>query len=402
MNYVKSGDVCSIHARIGWQGLTKKEYLIAGDYYLVTGVDFLNGNVDFRHCYFVSKDRYEQDVHIQVEKDDVLVTKDGTIGKVAYIAEKPQKPATLNSGVFVVRPQSTKQLLPRYLKYALESNHFSRFIESIKVGCTIPHLNQEKFLNYRIALPSLVEQMNVIEQLDIVYSLLSKKKSQISMMDELVKSRFVEMFGELEANPHKYMVTSLQTLIDHGMITYHLDGNHGGDYPRSEEFSAKGVPYIGANCIVDGRIDFRIARHLPIERANILRKGIAKDGDVLFAHNATVGPVVVLETQEPKVILSTSLTAYRCNTESINPYYLSSYMLSDGFVKQYSAEMKQTTRNQVPITAQKKYLFMVPPIELQEQFAAFVAEVDKSKLAVKQSLEKLETLKKSLMQQYFG
>ena len=76
------------------------------------------------------------------------------------------------------------------------------------------------------------------------------------------------MFGKLEANPHKYMVTSLQTLIDHGMITYHLDGNHGGDYPRSEEFSAKGVPYIGANCIVDGRIDFRIAKHLPIERAN--------------------------------------------------------------------------------------------------------------------------------------
>lgn len=77
-------------------------------------------------------------------------------------------------------------------------------------------------------------------------------------------------------------------------------------------------------------------------------------------------------------------------------------MQSDGFVKQYSAEMKQTTRNQVPITAQKKYLFMVPPIEQQEQFAAFVAEVDKSKLAVQQSLEKLETLKKSLMQQYFG
>ena len=192
MNYVKIGDVCSIHARIGWQGLTKKEYLMDGDYYLVTGVDFLDGNVDFRHCYFVSKDRYEQDVHIQVEKDDVLITKDGTIGKVAYVAEKPQKPATLNSGVFVVRPQSTKQLLPRYLKYALESNHFSRFIESIKVGCTIPHLNQEKFLNYRIALPSLVEQKNIIEQLDIVYSLLSKKKSQIFMMDELVKSRFSE------------------------------------------------------------------------------------------------------------------------------------------------------------------------------------------------------------------
>ena len=251
-------------------------------------------------------------------------------------------------------------------------------------------------------IPSKDIQQAIIDVLEKVDSLLQCYQQELTTLDNIVKSRFVEMFGELEANPHKYVVTSLQTLIDRGMITYHLDGNHGGDYPRSEEFSVEGVPYIGANCIVDGRIDFRFAKHLPIERANRLRKGIAKHGDVLFAHNATVGPVVVLETQEPKVILSTSLTAYRCNTESINPYYLSSYMQSDGFVKQYSAEMKQTTRNQVPITAQKKYLFMVPPIEQQEQFAAFVAEVDKSKLAVKQSLEKLETLKKSLMQQYFG
>ena len=186
------------------------------------------------------------------------------------------------------------------------------------------------------------------------------------------------------------MVVSLQALIERGMITYHLDGNHGGDYPRSEEFTITGVPYIGANCIVDGRIDFSIAKHLPPERANRLRKGIAQHGDVLFAHNATVGPVVVLETQEPKVILSTSLTAYRCNTESINPYYLSAYMRSDGFVRQYSAEMKQTTRNQVPITAQKKYLFMIPPIEQQEQFATFVEQTDKSKYVIQHSIDILE------------
>lgn len=198
------------------------------------------------------------------------------------------------------------------------------------------------------------------------------------------------------------MVVPLQQLIDEGIITYHLDGNHGGDYPRSEEFTAEGVPYIGANCIANGRIDFALAKHLPTERANKLRKGIAQNGDVLFAHNATVGPVVVLTIDEPKVILSTSLTAYRCDTSRISPYYLRSYMESDGFINQYSLEMKQTTRNQVPITAQKKYLFMVPPIELQHRFTTFVEQTDKSKLAVQQGLQELEILKKSLMQQYFG
>jgi type I restriction enzyme S subunit len=84
------------------------------------------------------------------------------------------------------------------------------------------------------------------------------------------------------------------------------------------------------------------------------------------------------------------------------PNYLKAYMQSDGFVRQYSGEMKQTTRNQVPITAQKKYLFLVPPIVEQEQFATFVEQTDKSKLAVQQSIAELEELKKSLMQKYFG
>lgn len=102
------------------------------------------------------------------------------------------------------------------------------------------------------------------------------------------------------------------------------------------------------------------------------------------------------------MILSTSLTAYRCNKANLLPNYLKAYMQSDGFVRQYSGEMKQTTRNQVPITAQKKYLFIVPPIAEQEQFAAFVEQTDKSKIAIQKSLDELETLKKALMQKYFG
>lgn len=138
------------------------------------------------------------------------------------------------------------------------------------------------------------------------------------------------------------------------------------------------------------------------ERAGKLRKGIARDDDVLFAHNATVGPAVVLHTDEEKVILGTSLTAYRCNKKAIVPNYLKTYMLSDGFVRQYSGEMKQTTRNQVPITVQKKYLFLIPSIEEQNQFAGFVKQVDKSKVKVQKSLDETQMLFDSLMQEYFG
>lgn len=387
MNYVKIGDVCSIHARIGWQGLTKKEYLIAGDYYLVTGVDFLNGNVDFRHCYFVSKDRYEQDVHIQVEKDDVLVTKDGTIGKVAYIAEKPQKPATLNSGVFVVRPQSTKQLLPRYLKYALESNHFSRFIESIKVGCTIPHLNQEKFLNYRIALPSLVEQMNVIEQLDIVYSLLSKKKSQISMMDELVKSRFIELFvGK------NYEEKSVRDVLDTAFWLM----------PATPEFVENGsVPYITSKNIKNRSIDFDNVKYITIEAyESISSNRPTQIGDILISMIGTLGQTAVIK--DARRFYGQNLYLLRLNASVVNTIFFCEFFNSDHTQHKLQAKRNQSTQAYLKANHVEDLILPLPPMEMQEQFAAFVAEVDKSKLAVKQSLEKLETLKKSLMQQYFS
>ena len=253
-----------------------------------------------------------------------------------------------------------------------------------------------------IEYPEPDKQQKIVEVLDKISRVIEERKLELQQLDELIKARFVEMFGDPVENPKGYRVDTLQDLIDAGDITYHLDGNHGGDYPRSEEFVSEGVPYIGANCISNGEIDFSLAKYLTVERAGKLRKGIAQNEDVLFAHNATVGPTVVLHTTEPKVILSTSLTAYRCNKESIMPEYLATYMKSDGFVMQYSSEMKQTTRNQVPITAQKKYLFLIPPMEEQKAFSEFVKQVDKSKVVVQKALDEAQLLFDSLMQDYFG
>ena len=194
------GESCTLHARIGWQGLTKKEYLNEGDYYLVTGVDFNQGHIAFNQCHFVTKDRYDQDQNIQIGLDDVLVTKDGTIGKVAIIDKPIDKPATLNSGVFVVRPKDKTQLLPRYLMLVLLSNHFDRFIERIKVGCTVAHLNQEKFIGYDFPLPSIKEQEHIITIFDSLYAVINYRKHQIQQLDDLIKARFVEMFGDPVSN----------------------------------------------------------------------------------------------------------------------------------------------------------------------------------------------------------
>ena len=290
----------------------------------------------------------------------------------------------------------------RFLYYYLSAETTYMKFKGMAVGGVVNNLNSEMVRKVTVPVPTKTEQSVIADRLDTVNTIISFRQQQLAKLDELVKARFVEMFGDPIVNPNGYCIMTLQEMIDMGDIIYHSDGNHGGDYPRSDEFVEAGVPYISANCIVNGEIDFSKAKYLTEKRAGKLRKGIACDSDVLFAHNATVGPTVILHTTEEKVILGTSLTAYRCNTRSLLPEYLKSFMLSDAFVKQYSEEMKQTTRNQVPITQQKKYLFLKPPVFEQQRFADCIKQTDKIKLSIQKSLEQMETLKKSLMQQYFG
>ena len=329
------------------------------------------------------------------ESDTVLIAMYGaTIGATSIL----NFPACTNQACAAFK--KSEEILPEYLYFFLRSKK-EKFVND-GVGGTQPNISAGYLKKVQIEVRSLDEQSEIINVLDKVNRIIDERTKELAALDDLIKARFVEMFGDPVENPKRYYVATLQELIAKGYITYHLDGNHGGNYPKSEEFVDKGVPYISANCIVNGRIDFSKAKYLTPKRASKLRKGIAQNEDVLFAHNATVGPTVVLHTDEEKVILGTSLTAYRCNKNKVMPNYLKAYMLSDGFVRQYWGEMKQTTRNQVPITTQKKYLFLVPPIDLQNQFADFVNQVNKSKVEIQQALEKTQLLFDSLMQQYFG
>lgn len=331
----------------------------------------------------------------EVNDGDVLISWSASLGVYIWHGEK----AVLNQHIFKVvfdKERISKDFFVHQVGLILEN------AASDAHGATMKHLTKPIFDALPFYLPPYEKQCEIAEVLDKVTSLISLRKQQLAKLDELVKARFVEMFGDPISNPFGFKVESLQEMLDDNAITYHLDGNHGSDYPRNEEFVESGVSYISANCIIDDNVNLQLAKHLTEERAAKLRKGIAQDEDVLFAHNATVGPVAILHTRETKVVLGTSLTAYRCNKQRILPSYLKAYMQSEGFVRQYTKDMKQTTRNQVPITAQRKYLFIVPPLSLQNRFASFVERIDQQKQTVQQSLEKLELMKKALMQEFFG
>ena len=163
---IKLGKCCTINARIGWQSLTKKEHMKTGDYMLITGTDFKDNEIDYSNCVYVSKERYEMDKKIILDNDDILITKDGTIGKVAVV-KNLEKPATLNSGIFVVR--SNNIFNKEYIMYVFKGHIFKEFVNKAKTGATIKHLNQNKLINFEIPKPSMGEQIefsNIYKQID--------------------------------------------------------------------------------------------------------------------------------------------------------------------------------------------------------------------------------------------
>ena len=174
-----------IKARIGWQGLTANEYLDSGYSYLVTGTDFVNGKIDWDNCYYVAKDRFDQDKNIQIQNNDILITKDGSLGKTALV-KGLNKPATLNSGVFVIRPiQGAYD--PAYVYYILSSFVFKNFLDHLSAGSTIIHLYQKDISKFEFAIP-----VDINEQIAIA-SILSDMDSEIEALEQkLEKARQVK------------------------------------------------------------------------------------------------------------------------------------------------------------------------------------------------------------------
>jgi len=185
-----------LKARIGWQGLTTAEYLDEGYSYLITGTDFKDGQINWNGCYYVDYDRYAQDPNIQVSNGDLLLTKDGTIGKVAYVTGL-KRPATLNSGVFLVKP-ITDAYTAHFMFYVLESSVFKDFLQQLSAGSTINHLYQKDLVKFELFVPPTKEEQEAIAgilfDMDSEIHKLEEKLSKIQkikqgMMEELLTGK---------------------------------------------------------------------------------------------------------------------------------------------------------------------------------------------------------------------
>lgn len=188
----KLSDLCSMHARIGWQNLRTSEFLDQGQYLLITGTDFGNGSIRFNSCHFVKKERYDQDKNIQVKNGSILITKDGTLGKVAYV-ENLNKPATLNAGVFNVKTKGN-DVDNKYLFQYLKAPFLMKYVDEKSTGGTIKHLNQSILVNFPVVLPGVEEQRKIGEFLSHIDSILTLHQRKYEKLLNIKKSMLEKMF----------------------------------------------------------------------------------------------------------------------------------------------------------------------------------------------------------------
>ena len=337
------------------------------------------------------------------EDETISVTCRGaTCGTVNLIP-----PRTYITGNSMCLDNLSREVSKFYLFYATQYRTFSDVIS----GSAQPQITGEGLKKVSLPIPPLPEQKKIASILTSVDEVIENTQKQIDKLQDLKKATMNELLtkgightefkdSELGRIPKSWGVYSVQELLHNGTLLTMKDGNHGAQYPRSSEFQRSGVPFLAASSISEeGVFEIDQLPCLSSERAKSLRIPCAIGGDVILTHNATVGRVTIIPQDVKEIIVSTSTTYYRVNGKIMSNEYLKCFLEGNPFQSQLQRVMGQTTRNQVPITAQRLLSIALPPTLDEQMYISQVISSLSQKLVTNAiKLQKTQSLKKSLMQ----
>ena len=269
----KLSELATMNARIGWQNLRTSEFLDSGDYLLITGTDFDNGRVKYSTCHYVEKKRFDQDTKIQLSTGSILITKDGTLGKVALVEELP-KPATLNAGVFNVRVKDDTVLSYKYLYHYLKAPFLMKYVTANATGGTIKHLNQSILVDFPIPITEKPEQDRITKLLDSLESSITLHQRKLDKLQATKKALLQEMFPEEGQNKPKRRFKGFTDAWEQRKLGDIVDFLDDQRKPLKESDRIKGkYPYYGASGIIDYINDYLFDENLVLlseDGANII------------------------------------------------------------------------------------------------------------------------------------
>lgn len=278
----------------------------------------------------------------------------------------------------VLRPR--EEVIDRdFFPLFISSDYFLDAAISISVGSLSPTINWRDLKELEFELPELDSQRKLAAVLWSINSTMEAYKKLISATDELVKSQFIEMFGNSEKSSDQWLEITVRDAIKDGYIARPLDGNHGEKHPKGDDYVTEGVPFIMAQDLKDKKVDFEHCHFITEDQAKTLKKGWAKSGDVLLTHKGTIGRVAIVQpSQYENILLTPQITYYRC-LKGIDNEYLAAFFTTDFFTQQLQSMITGTTRASVTITQQECLKLIIPSMDKQKRFVSFVYQSDKSK-----------------------
>ena len=328
---------------------------------------------------------------IEVNDGDVLISWSASLG--VYVWQRGK--ALLNQHIFKV----VFDKLPvnkEYFVFAVE--HKLAEMESKTHGATMKHIVKKDFDGTTIPYPPIEKQAEIADHLRRITSLIDKQTEQLLLLDQLVKSRFIELFGDPVRNSMGLPTEPMTT------VCAIIDGDRGKNYPKQDEFSDTGYClFLNAKNVTATGFSFENRMFITKEKDNALHNGKLERGDVVLTTRGTLGNLAFYDDSVPfeNVRINSGMVILRMNKSVMTEVF---------FMEQFKLQLQSikgkiasgSAQPQLPISTMNKIRILLAPMALQEQFAAFVEQTDKSKLAVQKGLQELEILKKSLMQQYFG
>ena len=328
----------------------------------------------------------------ELKQNDLLISLTGNVGRTALLEEK-FLPAALNQRVSCVRLKEPDKVLKTYLFHLLNSDYFEQQCMKAAEGVAQKNLSPKWLFEYKIPIYSIERQKEISNTLDKIDLLIILRKQQLAKLDELVKARFVEMFGDIIRNDKSWPIHNFSDIAS-SRLGKMLDAKQQTgkySYPYLANFN---VQWFSFNVDNLNQMDFNKAEQKEFE---------LRDGDLLVCEGGEIGRCAVWHNEIQPCFFQKALHRVRCNRQLVQPDYLAWWFKYNcnhgGFAEIAGAK---ATIAHLPGIKLKQLQVSLPPLSLQNEFAAFVERVDQQKQTVQQSLEKLELMKKALMQEYFG
>lgn len=317
----KLGQYLYIKGRIGWKGLKKNEYLNEGEYRIINGESLSSDGIDWNKAGYITEERYEESPEIKLQENDILISKDGTIGKIGFV-KKLSKPSTVASGIFVIRNNNKEQIDTRFIYHFLRSPYFRNFIKARTEGSVIPHLYQKDFVELDFPLCSLREQKKISSILDVIDEKIQVNKE---INDNLAYQNQAILYNFMEKHPYH-----LQPLSDIAIV---IDCLH-SKKPSSVENSEYQLIQLD-NIKDNGFLDMSSCQYMISHEdyVNWTRRCEIVEGDCVITNVGRIGAV----SQAPcgtKAAMGRNMTCLRLKPEAKLHAYFITVLLSQHMRRQ--------------------------------------------------------------------